>query len=121
MAMRNAIERHGLLASIFFFGGSLEMDGQQTTNKMPVSPPVKITAVGDIMFGDGIQRIRRGVRAAWEGKDAAQLLEHLRPVLKQSDLCIGNLECMLGPVDTIDPRKMIYKGESRHLRGLKSV
>ena len=97
------------------------MDRQRTTHKMPLSQSIRIAAVGDIMFGDGIQRIRRGVRAAWEGKEAAQLLQHLRPVFKRSDLCIGNLECMLGPVDPIDPRKMIYKGESRHLSGLKSV
>ena len=82
---------------------------------------LKVVAVGDIMLGDGIQRIRRGVRAAWEGGDAVSFLAHLKPVFSEADLGIGNLECMLGDVDSQDPRKMIYIGSPSHLPGLRSI
>lgn len=88
---------------------------------MAANSQISIVAVGDIMLGDGVQRIRRGVRAAWHGRNTAQLLDHLKPVLSGSDLCIGNLECMVGDVHPANPRRMTYKAEAAHLPGLKML
>src|ERR1041384_5696838 len=82
---------------------------------------ISIVAVGDIMLGDGVQRIRRGVRAAWQGKRLSETLAHLRPLLSGKDLCIGNLECMLGDVHPRNPRRMTYKGEAVHVDGLRAL
>jgi poly-gamma-glutamate synthesis protein (capsule biosynthesis protein) len=82
---------------------------------------ISIVAVGDIMLGDGVQRIRRGVRAAWQGKRLSESLAHLRPLLSGKDLCIGNLECMLGDVHPRNPRRMTYKGEAVHVDGLRAL
>ena len=85
------------------------------------SSRIVVTAVGDIMLGEGVQKIRRGVRAAWAGSDCGALLAHLRPIFAESDLNLGNLECMLGEVDGKDPAKMVYKGSEAHLPGLKAT
>src|SRR6266496_5102178 len=82
---------------------------------------VVVIAVGDIMLGDGIQKIRRGVRAAWHGKDSKRLLAHLKPTFNKGDICFGNLECMLGDVHARDPRRMTYKGDPAHLAGLRAM
>jgi poly-gamma-glutamate synthesis protein (capsule biosynthesis protein) len=88
---------------------------------MTAPAKLEVIAVGDLMLGDGIQQIRRGVRAAWAGKDAATLLAHLQPELSGAGITIGNLECVLGAVDARDPQKMIYTGSPEHLAGLKAI
>jgi gamma-polyglutamate biosynthesis protein CapA len=88
---------------------------------MSDSKQLVIIGVGDIMLGDGIQKIRRGVRAAWAKSDSAQLLGHLKPVFSEADLVLGNLECALGDVDARDPRQMVYKGSPAHLPGLRQI
>ena len=88
---------------------------------MAPSKKLTVISVGDIMLGDGIQQIRRGVRAAWSEKDSAVLLKDLQPVLSTAQLVIGNLECNLGDVDPKNPFGMIYTGSPQHLRGLKST
>jgi len=82
---------------------------------------ISLVAVGDIMLGDGVQRIRRGVRSTWHDHKVDQLLNHLKPVLSGSDLCIGNLECMVGEVHPANPWLMTYKGEAAHLGELKAL
>jgi len=73
------------------------------------------------MLGEGIQRLRRGVRTAWTGKKVEQLLGHLSPLFKASDLCFGNLECMLGPLRPANLLSQIYIGDPAHLPGLRGL
>lgn len=82
---------------------------------------ITLVAVGDIMLGEGMQRIGRGVRTAWHRKRIDELLGHFQPLFCGADICFGNLECMLGEVDATDPRKMVYKGESVHAPGLRAL
>ncbi len=81
---------------------------------------IGITAVGDIMLGEGSQKIGDGVRARWAGKRINQLLWHLHPYLT-ADLCIGNLECMLGHIESKDPSQMVYIGDPQHVQGLRDL
>jgi poly-gamma-glutamate synthesis protein (capsule biosynthesis protein) len=81
---------------------------------------IRITAVGDMMLGEGIQKIGNGVRTRWSGSQTGALLHHLRPHLA-ADLCVGNLECMLGGLEVNDPSRMTYIGDPRHLSGLKDL
>lgn len=85
------------------------------------SNTITLAAVGDIMLGEGIQRIRRGVRTIWNEKRADHLLAHMEHVFKPADISFGNLECMLGEVDLCDPRKMIYIGDPAHIAGLRAL
>jgi poly-gamma-glutamate synthesis protein (capsule biosynthesis protein) len=59
---------------------------------------VKITAVGDIMPGDSSICVGWGFKSRWNGEAARDALLNVAPLLKDSDLVIGNLESPLTTV-----------------------
>lgn len=54
---------------------------------------VKINFMGDVMFAELLENYRRGLKTVI-GKRGIDPFEHVRPVLKEADLNVINLECV---------------------------
>lgn len=55
----------------------------------------RIAMVGDIMLGDSATTVGFGLHSRYPGYDVSQCFSALAPVLLESDIAIGNLECVL--------------------------
>ena len=60
---------------------------------------VKICAVGDLCLGDHLLCTGFGIRSQIKSKGNDFLLKNVKSYLKNSDLCFGNLECVLSNVN----------------------
>ena len=66
--------------------------------------------VGDLMLADGPGKLIRA------GKDP---FIHVAPLLKQADLSIGNLECVVSPKGSPEPKPYTFRAPQRSLALLK--
>lgn len=63
---------------------------------------VKISAVGDISFGDHLLCLGYGVRSTIEGKGNNYIFSHVKDYFKDSDIIFGNMETVLSDKGLID-------------------
>lgn len=60
---------------------------------------VKILAVGDVMLGELPILYGFGVRSSIENNPKDSIFSDVKPILDNSDICFGNLECVLSDFD----------------------
>lgn len=56
---------------------------------------IKLTAVGDVMLGDFPLTLGFGVRSMIQRNASGCIFDEIKPIFQKSDLCFGNLECVL--------------------------
>lgn len=76
--------------------------------------------MGDIMLGDNHLHINRGVASTWKNQTLETVLAHLKNVLS-GDIVIGNLECILGKIDSMNPLKRTYTASPDRAKELKNI
>lgn len=77
---------------------------------MATRRPLRILAVGDIMFGDSSHFLGRGVASHVRRHGVTYPLSHVRDLLDEADLFIGNLESPLSASPGADSWRRVYRG-----------
>jgi len=70
-----------------------------------LSNVITLTAVGDIMLGDGPACAGHGVGSSMKRKGSITLLKNIEPFVKRGDIAFGNLECVVSNYNIV-PNKM---------------
>ncbi|MBN1984463.1 MAG: CapA family protein, partial [Chitinivibrionales bacterium] len=81
---------------------------------------VTLCAVGDIMLGEDIHKLGRGVRSVWQKIDITGSLSHLKEALS-ADITTGNFECTVGSLTGTLPRQRAYVADPAMIQSLKSI
>lgn len=75
---------------------------------------IKISCFGDILLHSDYQKI-----AIEKGPDF--VFEKVFPYLNDSDLCFGNMECVLSQIGTPNPEKVCLRGDESYIEALKGA